>query len=255
MRFARFVAALIAGIVIGCKFRGPCRRLSVPADHADPAARGRRRHGHPGARAVRAEAQGAPRQADRHREPHRRRHGDRRDRHGESAARRLHAVHGAGRHAHHQRHALQEAALRSGQGLHADRADLVGGLRAGGQSVAAGSFGQGADCLRQGAARAACLRLDRHRRHAASRVRDDDARRRAEDDPRSLSRHAAGGERRRRQPRADGVRRSGRRAAADQGRQASSARGVVAAAHQRAAGRADHGRGRASRASRRCRGT
>ena len=93
----------------------PRRRLSVPADHADPAARRRRRHGHPGARAVRAEAQGAARQADRHREPHRRRHGDRRDRDGESAARRLHAVLRAGRHAHHQRHALQEAALRSGK--------------------------------------------------------------------------------------------------------------------------------------------
>ena len=134
--------------------RCPRRRLSVPADHADPAARRRRRHGHPGARAVRAEAQGAARQADRHREPHRRRHGDRRDRDGEGGARRLHAVHGAGRHAHHQRHALQEAALRSGQGFHADRADLVGGLRAGGPSVAAGSFGQGARGIRQGAARA-----------------------------------------------------------------------------------------------------
>ena len=99
------------------------------------------------------------------------------------------------------------------------------------------------------------LRLDRHRRDAASRVRDDHARRRAEDDARSVSRHAAGGERRRRQSRADGVRRSGRRAAADQGRQASPARGVVAAAHQRTAGRADDGGGRASRASRRCRGT
>ena len=87
--------------------------------------------------------------------------------------------------------------------------------------------------IRQGAARPAGLRLDRHRRDAASRVRDDHARRRAEDDARSLSRHAAGGERRGRQPRADGVRRSGRRAAADQGRQASAARGVVAAAHQR----------------------
>ena len=31
-----------------------------------------------------------------------------------------------------------------GQGFHADRADLVGGLRAGGPSVAAGAFGEGA---------------------------------------------------------------------------------------------------------------
>ncbi len=170
-------------------------------------------------------------------------------------ARRLHAVLGAGRHAHHQRHALQEAALRSGQGLHADRADLVGGLRAGGPSVAAGSFDERARPVREGAAGPAVVRLDRHRRDAASRLRDDDARRRPEDDPRALSRHAAGGERRGRQSRADGVRRSGRRAAADQGRQAAPARGVVADAHRLDAGRADHGGGRASRASRRCRGT
>ena len=41
-----------------------------------------------------------------------------------------------------------------GQGFHADRADLVGGLRAGGPSVAAGSFGEGAGGVHQGAARA-----------------------------------------------------------------------------------------------------
>ena len=46
-------------------------------------------------------------------------------------------------------------------------------LRAGGQSVAAGAFDRGAGRLREGAAGPAVLRLDRHRRDAASRRRDD----------------------------------------------------------------------------------
>ena len=142
------------------------------------------------------------------------------------------------------------------QGFHAGRADLVGGLRAGGASVAAGAFDEGAGAIRQGAARPAVVRLDRHRRHAASRGRDVHARiGRPEDDARALSRHAAGGERRGRQSRADGVRRSGRRAAADQAT-ASSARSRCRRGCASARCRTCRPwRRRASRATRRCRGT
>jgi hypothetical protein len=54
-------------------------------------------------------------------------------------ARRLHHGDGRQRLARHQRHHVQEAALRSGQGLHPADARRQDSVRAGGQSVAAGA--------------------------------------------------------------------------------------------------------------------
>ena len=207
----------------------------------------RRRDGHPGARAVRAEARRAARQAGRHREPHRRRHGDRGDR-GREGRRPTATRCSSCRPARSTTNAtlykklpydpakdFAPIALTSSRGLRAGRS-----IRRLPVQVDAGA---GATTSRSGPA--SCRTARPASGYAASRRRDVQARRRPEDDARALSRHAAGDQRRGRRPSADGVRRSAVRAAADRGRQAAPARGVVARERiGRGAGRADARRAR-----------
>ena len=162
----RVLMGLSLAALAHCDRAGESAGLSEPACHHRAAARGRRSDGHHRAVGWRKACRSAG-QAGGHREPYRRRHGDRGERGREGAARRLHAALRAGRHVDHQRDALQASALRSGQGLRAGGADLQAGLRHGGQSVARRWLAQGVRQVRQGQRRQGVLRIDRHRRHAA----------------------------------------------------------------------------------------
>ena len=106
------------------------------------------------ARIVGKRLQRNPAPAVHHREPARRRRQHRRRAGRACGARRLHAADGQQQHPRHQRRALQEARLRSGEGFRPDLADRHPGQHPGGQSQRAGELDGRADRARQGAARA-----------------------------------------------------------------------------------------------------
>ena len=142
--------------------------FSRPGDHDPGAARARRRGGFRRPH-HRPEAVGAARQAGAGREPAGRRHGGRGRRARQGGARWLHAAADAGRDADSSNATrLQEPALRSAQGLRADRAAVAGRFHAGRQSVAAGAFDRRVDQIREGQARRADRRHGGHRDHDAS---------------------------------------------------------------------------------------
>ena len=139
-------------------------------DHPVPAGRQQRR-GRPHDRHA---AQRAARQAGDRRQPRRRRRrGRHRDR-DEGGARRLHARRHLAR-ARRQPVALQ-VALRSDQGVHADRHHGHRPERAGRPSQPAGEDHAGADRAGQEQARRTAIRLRRHRQLPASRQRAVQAR-------------------------------------------------------------------------------
>jgi len=173
---------------------GACRRrrgLSEPSGDHHCAVRARRRHRHSGPHA-RAKARAAPQQAVRGREPPRRRHGDRDQLRRQFPARRLHHRED-GVVARHRRDALQEAALRPGQGFGAGSPDRIGAVRAGGEPVVAGDERRRSHQARQAAA--AELRLRRHRRLPSPRRLAVRQHGRHQDDARAVSRHGAGAQR------------------------------------------------------------
>ena len=199
--------------------------LPVATDHPDRAVAGGRR-GRCDLSRRRAAPVGAAGQVGGGREPAGRRLGDRDRRRRQGLARRLHHGHGRQRIARHQRHHVQEAALRSGQGFHPDRTRRQDSLRARGHSVAAGAFGGGAGDLRQGQSRQAVVRIGRARLPASSLRRAAQEHDRHRDDPRALQGQRAGADRRDRRPRAAPVLRHRPLAAADPGRQGAGARGI-----------------------------
>ena len=142
--------------------RGAGAGLSLAADHPDRAVAGGRRRGcalpRGGAPPVRS-----ARQAGRGREPAGRRLGDRDHGGRQGRARRLHLGDGRQRIARHQRHALQEAPLRSGQGLRAASALRQDSVLPRGQSRAAGALGRRAGEIRQGQSRQAVVCVGRRR--------------------------------------------------------------------------------------------
>ena len=131
-------------------FAGACppargrRALSGAPDHADRAVPGRRRRRCRRAHRRRQARRGA-RPAGRDRQSRRRgrrhRHASRR----QGGAGRLHHRDGAYRHDVDQSDSLRQSGLRSAQGLHADRPDLVDADRADGASVISGEIGRRPD--------------------------------------------------------------------------------------------------------------
>ena len=90
----------------------------------------------------------------------------------------------------------QGAALRSGDRLRSARHAGAGAVHADRQPGPAGAFGQGADRLRQGAARQAVLRLGRRRRAASPLCRAVQEHDRHPAHPRALQGQRAGAQRR-----------------------------------------------------------
>ena len=195
--------------------------LSKPHRHDPGSVRGGRRDRRAGARG-RAKAGAAPRQAVRHREPHRRGDRGRRRRRRQGRARRLHADAGDQRHHGDERRHVQKPALRSGQGSGAGRARRRRALRAGGQCIGAGAQRRGPRQARQG--EAAELRLRRRRRVSSPQRRAVQQHDRHQDDARSLQGQRAGADRSGRRPHPGAVCRYRAGAGIDPGRQDSRAR-------------------------------
>ncbi|MGY3470176.1 hypothetical protein ACVW0I_007047 [Bradyrhizobium sp. LM6.11] len=179
------------------------RQLSEPQHHAGAAVCGRQRHRHHDAADLAAFVTGA-RRRHRHREQGGRQRHDRRDL---CRARRPRRLHAAGDHQHHafgQSLSAQKPDLRSGQGLHPDRAHRRPALHAGDPPGSTGQDRRRAGRLRQGQSRQAELRLglvlgDRVRRDLCAQCR-------ARPPARALQELAAGAQRRHGRPRLDDVR-------------------------------------------------
>ena len=185
--------------------------------------------GRSGGRALprgRAAAVGTPGQIRRGREPAGRGLGDRDGRRRQSRARWLHHRDGRQRIARDQRHHVQEAAVRSGQGFHPDHARRPDPVRPRGDAVLAGAFGDRARGLCQGQSRQAVVRIGRARIAPPSLRRAAQEHDRHRDDARSLQGQRARAHRRDRRPCAVAVLGHGAVAAADQGRKSACARRV-----------------------------
>ena len=157
---------------------------------------------------------------------------------------RLHALDGDLDHACDQQDALQEAALRPGEGFRADRAGRRRAVRADHQPKATGRRPRRVHRLRQGQSGTG-LRLGRQRQSAASRRGDAEIRGQYRHPPCALPRQHPGDARRDRGPYSLHGRGPAAGAAADQGGQGQGARRDHAEARHGRAGHPDHRRGRA----------
>ena len=155
-----------------------------------------------------------------------------------------------------QSHAVQAGDLRSRSRLHSDLALREVAVHSGGQSGPAGEDGSGADQVHQGEPGQAQLLLARRRRRAASLDGVHEEPVRPGDHACAVSRDAAVDPGHRGRPHRARLGRGRRFAAADQGRQAARARGVVARRGCRCCPTCRRSpKPRPRRASRRCRGT
>ena len=243
MIIRRLVVAALAAVVSARRGPRAGQRLSVAADPADRAVRGRRRHRHAVAH-LRPGPVGAIEGHGRGRECRRRRRLDRHRPGGEGGGRRLYAGHrdalDRDQPAHPEERALQRAArLRAGG---ADQ-HQPGGAR--GQQGLPGQIGCRPDCAGAREAGRHQLRFGRHRLVQLPRHRtvQGDGRRRPH--PHSLSRHRPGADRPDRRPHPGGVRERARRARPDQERRAQGDRGGHRQALGDPARAADHCRHRA----------
>ena len=237
---------------IGCVRSGGARatrgnaRLSDAFRHHGVALRGGRGRRSAGARGG-AEADRTARQILRGRKSPGRRRRDRGGLGGARRARRLHAVHGHQHAARDPGHAAQVAALRSGRRLRAGGVGRQRSVRADGQSVVAGPFGDRSHQARQAEARSAVLRIERRRRSAASLYRVAGDHDRHPDDAYPVQGHRRGDHRRGRRQRAGDLLRYRAGGRAAQGRQAARARHILSDAVSSLARRAAAGGSRRGR--------